>query len=234
MAETIQLGSDTGILLRLALASGPRVQRELAEARFALTVGGIPVWGPATLADQHALDEATAWPLVDLLHGLARIWPWLMYEQGYPIDVHPLHPGTLMPAAEARWTDLPPVQAEAEEDRLFDFRQRHDLSLLFRGLTLPPLWILREGQNALIWSPGLPREQRYAHQQLMRDLTAIGDGLCKVLRESRAPRALRAQQRWVERHQRTSAHYLVPEREIDFSRQLATGVVTSGGVCSDQ
>jgi len=30
------------------------------------------------------------------------------------------------------------------------------------------------------------------------------------------------------------AIYFVPEREIDFSRQLATGVVTSGGVCSDQ
>lgn len=103
MAESIQLGSDPGIQLRFALASAPRVQRELAEARFALTVGGIPVWGPATPADQHALDEATVWPLVDLLHGLARIWPWLMQEQGYPIDIHPLHLGKLMAAAEARW-----------------------------------------------------------------------------------------------------------------------------------
>jgi hypothetical protein len=198
MAESIQLGSDTGIQLRFALATGSRAQPELAEARFALTVGGIPVWGPATQADQQALAEATAWPLVDLLHGLARIWPWLMQEQGYPIDIHPLHPGKLMATAEARWSDLPPVQAEAEEDRLFDFRQRHDLSLLFRGLILAPLWILREGQNALIWSPGLAREQRHAHQQIRRDLTAIGDGLCQVLRDSRAPRALRALQGWAE------------------------------------
>lgn len=208
MAETIRLGSDTGIQLCFALATGSRAQPELAEARFALTVSGIPVWGPAAQADQDALGDATAWPLVDLLHGLARIWPWLMQEQGYPIDIHPLQLGKLMAAAEARWSDLTPVQAEAEEDRLFDFRQRHDLSLLFRGLTLPPLWILREGQNALIWSPGLPCEQRHPHQHLMRDLTTIGDGLCQVLRESRAPRALRAQQRWAERHQRARAHYL--------------------------
>lgn len=222
MAETIQLGSDTGIQLRFALATGSRAQAELAEARFALTVGGIPAWGPATQADQHALAEATAWPLVDLLHGLARIWPWLMQEQGYPIDIQPLHPGKLMAAAETRWSDLPPVQAEAEEDRLFDFRQRHELSLMFRGLTLAPLWILREGQNALIWSPGLAREQRHAHLQIRRDLTAIGDGLCHVLRKSRAPRALRAQPRWAERHQRTRAHdlHIVTGLETDELRAL--------------
>lgn len=155
MAEAIRsLGPDAGLQLRVQwLPASVRHQRGLAWAAFSVCVAGHPVWGEA----RRAGDSRLEWTLVDLLHGLARTWVWLMHEEGYPLPLArmPDHPGRLMDLAAARWEELPDSAAEAEEDALFDFRQRHDLSTLFRGLVLPPLWVLREGRDCQVWSPAL-------------------------------------------------------------------------------
>ncbi|MBK1621582.1 hypothetical protein CKO42_24885 [Lamprobacter modestohalophilus] len=232
MAQAIQRGSDTGIEMWILPADDAKAARGLAEARFSLAVAGLPVWGPAASDRATPLAASQPWPLVDFLHGLARIWPWLMLEQGYPIDIAPLHPGTMMQEADARWRDLAIGQAEAEEDQLFDFRQRHDLSLLFRGLMLRPLWLLREGRDAQLWSPALERTRYLPHAQAMSDLAAIGHHLDRLLATSTEPRARYARQCWSEREQRVAEHFLPITTGLDISelRRLA-GV---GGAANDQ
>lgn len=194
--------------MRILPAEDAKAVLGLAETRFSFSVAGLPVWGTDATVGSDDLARAQPWPLVEFLHGLARIWPWLMLEQGYPIDIAPLHPGLMMQEAEARWRELAVGQAEAEEDQLFDFRQRHDLSLLFRGLVLPPLWLLREGEDAQFWSPALERPQYLTHDQAMADLTAIGEYLDRMLVDSEKLRSRYARQRWAERKQRITEHFL--------------------------
>lgn len=185
----------------------PSVQHQagLAWATFTLAVGGQTVWGGERTS---AHTPALAWTLVDLLHGLARIWPWLMYEESYPIPVSPEHPGDLMAKAQARWDEMPPAEAEAEEDLLYDFRQRHDLSLLLRGVRVAPLWLLKEGRDCLIWFPPLRNACRLAHDEVMQTLTQLGNFLHQTLQDSPEPRAQTAVARWQSRQQATQQHYL--------------------------
>ena len=203
MAKTIRLGRESGILMTLRGVHSPRPEFHLAEAIFTLRIAGHWIWG-----QPQPTEQRIAWPMVDLLHGLARIWPWLELEEGYPIPITPDHPGKMMQEAEARWRDVAIGKAEAEEDILFDFRQRHDLSLLFRGIHLAPLWLLREGHEALLWSPQLEHPLRLAHSAVMQDLTKMGDGLSAWLATSKAPRAIQARVRWQQRAEHTLKNYL--------------------------
>jgi IrrE N-terminal-like domain len=171
-------------------------------------------WASLTLQVRgQILWQITAWPLVDMLHGLARIWPWLMLEEGYPIDISPEHIGKMMNAAEHRWADLPAHQAEAEEDALFDFRQRHDLSLLLRGLNVAPLCLLLEGKNCQIWSPALTSTVDLRHVEVMASLEQLGNALAKHIASQREradchPRAITALDRWHQREANTYRLYL--------------------------
>ena len=210
MAEAIRsLGPDAGLQLGLKwLPPSARHQRGLAWAGFRVRVAGQPVWGDATPAAGISLE----WTLVDLLHGLARIWPWLMYEEGYPLPLArvPDHPGRLMDLAAARWEDLPNSTAEAEEDALFDFRQRHDLSTLFRGLVLPPLWVLREGRDCQVWSPMLGGPVLRPQAEVAATLASWGDEIAGLLQEDGAeePRAQLAVKSWLQRQSVASARFL--------------------------
>ncbi|AGX86633.1 hypothetical protein [Candidatus Symbiobacter mobilis] len=138
MDQAIQIGSEQGLFWTCHITpANARQEKGLGWGKLTLQVRGQPLWGCAPSASRQV---TTPWPLVDFLSGLARIWPWLCLEEGYPIDINPEHIGHMMRSAEQRWEDLSPSQAEMEEDILFDFRQRHDLSLLFRGLNVHPLW----------------------------------------------------------------------------------------------
>ena len=206
MAETTRLGTTDGLQIAVELLPpSAHHQNGLAWAAFTLSVGGQAVWGVGVTSGETPRIE---WTLVDLLHGLARIWPWLMFEEGYPLPLSPEHPGQLMDKARQRWDEMAPAEAEAEEDQLYDFRQRHDLSLLLRGLQLPPLWLLREGRDCLIWSPVLPDAARLPHDEVMHVLTQLGSLLHGPLSDSATPRAQTAVARWNARFDATRRNYL--------------------------
>lgn len=189
-------------------------------------------WASLTLQLQgQTLWQISAWPLVDLLSGLARIWPWLLLEEGYPIDINPEHIGHLMNAAQQRWSDLPANQAEAEENTLFDFRQRHDLSVLLRGINVPALWLLREGLDCQVWSPALVRAAYLSHAQVISSLQQLGDGLGQHMTKRAArpdchPRATQALARWQQKRQNTGNVFLhlvtgLTQAEIDALQKQA-------------
>ncbi len=178
--------------------------KELGWGKLTLQVRGQTLWG---------CIPGQKWPLVDFLSGLARIWPWLTLEEGYPIKINPEHVGLMMTAAEQHWDDLPPSRAEAEEDTLFDFRQRHDLSLLFRGLNVSPLWLLREGLSCQVWSPSLAQVIYLPHQEVMAGLTDLGNFLVRHMESQVQPavlhsRATKALERWAHKQKNTRNAYL--------------------------
>ena len=221
MAGTTRLGTPDGLELDIALLP-PSAQHQdgLAWGGLTLAVGGQTVWGRNdTAADTFTLE----WTLVDLLHGLARIWPWLMFEEGYPVPINPEHPGKMMTEAQARWDDMPPAEAEAEEDALYDFRQRHDLSLLLRGVNVAPLWLLKEGLDCLIWFPAARVPVRAAHDEVMNTLQQLGDLLHQALLASPESRAKTAVTRWEDRQCSAQAQYLtiVTGLDTDQLRTLA-------------
>lgn len=210
--QPVTLGDPQAMQWRCHWMPAPGLQApELCWARLELHVQGQQLWGEC---DPH--EGQMAWPLVDLLGGVARIWPWLLLEEAYPIDIHPEHLGLMMGAAEQRWSDLPEVQAHAEEDALFDFRQRHDLSMLWRGLNVAPLWLLRQGLDCQVWSPKLTKPVFIPHQVVMNSLQQLGDLLANHIALSdaatRHPRAQQALTRWQQR-----------DRETD---KLSLGIVT--------
>lgn len=167
-----------------------------------LAWGGLRAWVGDTLVWSHQPTDAVtsegqpvAWSWVELLDGLARIWPWLVLEEGYPLPVSPEHPGLLEQEASTRWEGLAEGEREAEEDVLFDFHHRHDLSLLPRGIFLPALWLIREGREYVIWSDALPYPVRRPFAEVLDCLSALGDRLSAEA-DSRNARAERAVHRW--------------------------------------
>ncbi len=198
MAKKIQLGKPTGLHFEFQpLAITKQHGAGLAWGSLRLWVADQLVW-----CQQDTGAESTKpviWTWVDLLSGLARIWPWLVLEESYPLAITPEHPGRLMDAAAQRWQTMAQGQADAEEDTLFDFRQRHDLSTLLRGVYLPAVWVLREGQDCVLWSPTLTNVVRRPYTEVMNTLNEMGQLLANLLPDSVEPRAVVATARWGER-----------------------------------
>jgi len=113
MAKAIQLGTSAGLQINVRLLP-PSAHHEdgLAWAEFSFCVSQQIIWGPDGSANA---SQPLQWTLVDLLHGLARTWPWLMFEEGYPLPLSPApdHPGQLMDKAQLRWEDMPPTRSRS-------------------------------------------------------------------------------------------------------------------------
>lgn len=220
MVKTIQIGHEHGVQVYASLLPACKdYPAGLGWADFSVSVAGIPVWaGPES--------GHVRWTLVDLLSGLARIWPWLLLEDGYPLPIPADNPDHLCNKLEQRWQDLPESVALAEEEQVYDFRQRHDLSMLMRGISLPPLWLIREGNDCVIWSPQLEQEVRQSHSEVMRTLEILGEKLCTLLQTSRNPRTTAAIENWSKRNKAVKQGYLqiTSGMELDELIEIAGSV----------
>ena len=201
--QQLEVGTAQGLLWRCRLQPDSKQHdSSLCWAYLCLEAQGQILW------------EIDNWPLVDLLSGLGRIWPWLLHEEGYPININPEHVGHLMSAAEQLWRELPNSQLEedAQDEILFDYRQRHDLSLLLRGINVPSVWILREGLNCQIWSPAMNNVGYANHEQVMQSLRDLGNALAQNIENcplpKRQPRATQALERWQQKQSHTKARFL--------------------------
>lgn len=220
MVKNLRLGDKQKLAVELTLdQSPPSAVAELGWGWLRVWLAGQCVWCQSVEASavESEIPAPVCWTWVDLLHGLARIWPWLRLEEGYPLTISPEHPGKLLDVAEARWRDLAQGQAEAEEDELFDFRQRHDLSLLLRGIALPPLWWVKEGGEAVLWSPECPDPVRISQKSALAMWEEIGDFLHAALVDAEAPRAVEAIRRWQGREQAVTKHFLPVATGMDWS-----------------
>lgn len=219
--QVFLMGNANGLQFEFQpLQEGPEGVQELAWGRLRAWVGEVLVWSQAAEGED---PRPVNWTWVELLDGLARIWPWLLMEEGYPIPISPEHPGKLEQEARARWQQLSEGEAEAEEDILFDFRQRHDLALLPRGIYLPSLWLLREGRDCLIWSDQVGQPLRQSLEVVVNCLTELANTLAAQLKHATDARATQAVARWQQRHESLRQRFfmLASGLEADELRALA-------------
>lgn len=167
--------------------------------------GALGLWLGDTLVwneSDDGTEKPVEWSWVNLLEGLGRVWPWLTLEEGYPIPIHPEHPGKLDDELTKRWDGMTGSQRDDEEDLIFDFNHRHNLALLVRGVNLPRVMVMREGNEMVLWSPSRHQPVRIPFVEFIRVFNELGDHLSYLLMDSNRDLATLAKKRWSEREAR--------------------------------
>ena len=112
-----------------------------------LSIAGVKVWGGEPGNDEPGLW----WTWIDLLEQLARAWPRLRFEQRDPLGLDFDLP-SLRQRARERWAREESIDVDAEQRTLWAFLNAHDLGAELGGITLPAVFLLREGCRMRAWS----------------------------------------------------------------------------------
>jgi len=169
----------------------PRGSAEKATwGRLSIRVDGEHLWG----AQGAVADSGVRWTWVDLLEHLAEVWPWLIWEEGWPAGPLVGDPRSFL-SDSRRWLEqLGPREAAEQEEAMYEFRYRHDLALAIGGKILPQLWIVREGRNA--WVAGHTVSALISHQQVAEGLVSLADEIAGRLRGLDDERSKSAVEAW--------------------------------------
>ncbi len=203
MAKALRLiGPEDGLQFQLDLHDGSR-RGALAWGDGLLLLQGEPIW---CREDDDGSTTALHWTWIDLLEGLAEHWPALLLEETYPIPVLPLYPGLLRREAERRWEDQPDEIIDAEDEAVYRFLLRHDLAMTCKGLFVPSLLLLRQGQHfAVSCAAASDQHLMLPYADVVATLTELGNHIAVAVRTSDEARAERALALWDSRDQRLRA-----------------------------
>jgi hypothetical protein len=167
---------------------------DLAWGQGVLWVDAEPVWFQQ---DQEGESKPLYWTWIDLLEFLGRNWAWLVHEENYPFHLTPLDPTRLRGEAQKRWEDLPESTVLDEDEQVFRFERRHNLASGMKGVFLPEVSVLREGNLAWVCAEG--RAHRLSLEQVLGVLEKVGDLIAERVAESGEPRACLARELWLNR-----------------------------------
>jgi len=186
----------------------------LAWGRGLLRVNGAPVWFGAR-NDSDPLE----WSWIELLEFLAGKWAYLTTEQTYPRDLTPDEPRNLRRRLRAlidRTSSESLIDLYDEE--VFRFEERHDLSRALRGMHVPSVFIVREGNHA--WVTTDEAAEKFPLEQVLRDLELIAETIVERISNSgtTSSRAHEAVKAWSARDSIDSALLV----------RLATGIPKDG------
>jgi hypothetical protein len=142
------IGSPQGLRFdfRWELDTPSGTASEATRGRLLLWVGEFLAWGRFDGFNYRPI----LWTWIELLEFLAEAWPYLRYEQGYPLGLQPISPSQLRAAANARWLATPEELARDEDRELFAFEETHDLARGVQGLFTPSVMLSRAGNLVLI------------------------------------------------------------------------------------
>jgi hypothetical protein len=154
-----------------------------------ITLGSQQLWGPA----EGSTAPGVRWTWIELLEHLSRSWLSLIRDRGWPSAL----PVGMRPndfdIECRRALEKARGQRKLIEAVLFEFRQRHDLSVAVSGKAIPQLWIVRLGDTAWVDSHLLPWAVVEAF------LTSLGETIATRLRYHPDSRSRRAIQQWTAR-----------------------------------
>jgi Zn-dependent peptidase ImmA (M78 family) len=184
-----------------------------------LYVLGKPYW----YANSDAESKPIEWTWVDFLEHVASNWGALVFEQSYPYrwlnDV--AHPGDVWSVAERRWARLGEEIAEAEEPLLLSFERSHNLASAWKGLSLPSLTLMRNGNVCWICVDGrVPI--RAPFEECRAALLTICDTLAESFEDSDNPRVANSINRWRDRGVRSRDGFF--RSVTGMSQELLTAV----------
>ena len=183
---------------------------------------GQPFW----YAGSQQTPQPIAWTWVDVLEYLAAHWGALLLEQSLPFGW--LHaaadPASLWPVAERRWAGKDDATADQEEAVLLAFERRHNLAYACKGMALPALTILRNGQVCWLCAQD-QTPVRVPLADIYTGLQEMGTALANAFAHSTHPRVQAALQAWQQRAQQASADFLrwTTGQEVSFLRKVQGG-----------
>lgn len=195
MAEKVQLGDVSGILLELRFDRSRNKDPDLLWASGRLLVDGEPV-----IADDD--EKPISWTWIDLLEWLGKNWSELLLEQSLPFSVPATSMLYVMNELEKRWGEMPESAVETEEEHSLRFLHRHDLSSAFKGIYFPSVYLLRQGMRMEIAIAETTRIIQFPFGRTVEQLEGVGDGLAKLAENARHPRAMAALEAWHNRQER--------------------------------
>ena len=158
-----------------------------------LWLGEHLVWGRTIGATCRGL----IWTWVEMLEFLAESWPYLAYEQGYPLGLQPMSPTRLHDAAESRWMTRPAELARQEQGELLAFEETHDLARGVQGLFVPSVMLVRCGNLFQIGAKQLVVERPAG--ETLKALRDFGSVIGEKLAGFQDERAEQALESWKER-----------------------------------
>ncbi|MBF0174270.1 MAG: ImmA/IrrE family metallo-endopeptidase [Magnetococcales bacterium] len=103
-----------------------------------------PVWGQVHNGSIKGIDGY--WD--NLLHHLAKAWPFIQGEETYPLGLNPPAPDQFLDQALANlsWDKEPDDKVIRDEQEIITFSDRHNLAAGMPDLLLPPIFFIREGK----------------------------------------------------------------------------------------
>lgn len=156
-----------------------------------LSVNGAPVW----FAAAEPQVTRISWSWIELLEFLASKWTYLLAEQTYPLGLTPRTPSTLRADAETRWVGQELFRSDLDDDEeLFRFEGRHDLARGLKGIDLPSVLIVREGERA--WVSTAERDHYVDFRSLVAALENIGNTIAAHIAPASTERAKNAVKGW--------------------------------------
>lgn len=166
---------------------------EATWGELTITLGDAVVWG------SQDGQRGVRWTWVDLLEHLAEVWPWLMFEEGWPAGPV-VHDATRFLSDARAWAEaLPSDEAAKREDELFEYRHRHDLAMAVQGKVLPQLWIVREGLS--VWVASESTSLRLTFDEVSTALAALASQIVDRLTALDDERASGAVAAWESRNE---------------------------------
>jgi len=165
-------------LLRVGLSFDSQ-RKELGWGKLALWVDEELLWYQEEAAGDPCPVE---WTWTDLLEFLGRNWQWLLFEESYPFHLSPLNPLQLRAKAEERWEAMEDEVVVGEDERLFQFEQRHNLASGLKGIFLPDLMLVREG--SFYWLSCEGQSHRIPFQTMVDLLEEWGGKLAEQIQGS--------------------------------------------------
>lgn len=175
MAQEIRrIGNSTGLLFELDLKANAKHDKGLAWGKLLLSLAGETIWAGENAQGE---DVPLSWTWIDLLEFLGKWWPWITLEEDYPIPVSPTFPHLLRTEAEQRWEDLDDERVSKEEEAVYRFLCRHDMAMALKGLYVPSLVLLRQGDEFLISSAASKSTVVRPLDEVVNTLESLGDHL---------------------------------------------------------
>ena len=180
------IGDPAHFAFEIAWTLEPPDAKGLAWGKLVLWVGGHPVWSGNDRAPIH-------WTWIDLVEHLARAWGHLRYEENAPFGLVAQTPALLREKRLLR--SVRGTASSVVEDAVHAFQHRHDLAAGLNGISLPAVWLVREGASMRIHADA--RDTWRPLDEVLGVLTGVVDAIRdRTKATSVAPRAREALDRW--------------------------------------
>lgn len=209
MAEKIRkIGPSDGLHFEFHFDDMERLQKpHQAWGGALLFFANDVIWASET---ERGDEEPFDWSWFDLFEYLTNYWPWLIFEQHYPIPVNPLYPGMLLQEAERRWQDLSDALVDDEETKVYAFSERHDLAMALKGAFFPSVVIMRQGKDCLISLAALKKTYVRPFEEVIETLESVGNFLADIISKGESAYADQVLKKWGERNEVTN------EKKVDI------------------